>query len=256
MVEKEIVISICAAAHRIENWLELYKSLTPTNIPFEIVFVTDRKPNFDLPEEFKIIYSTVKPAQCYEIAFRQAKGTLIMWTSDHALFNPKALDYIYELYRTHNNYKNLIALRNYEGNTNQKLVDTTDKHFMFNQRLMPFGCISKRLMRELGGYDNRFICGQSENDLVMRAYLLDAHMLVCDKAIVTSLYERHNGVFNFRGPMYTFEKNLMNKLWHKAAPNHIHRVIPFEPYTNKDILTISQSNKGLPDIYKRTYIWI
>lgn len=252
------LISICAAAHRIENWEKFYKSII-SHIPFEVVFVTNRKPgkgnpNIDLPDNFRWIYSTVKPAQCYEIAFRNATGKLLIWTSDHALFSPYALDNAYKLYSSKNNYKTLIAFRNVEGDNNIQ-VETTNNHFFHNHRVMPFGMISKQFLKELGGYDKSFICGQSENDVVLRAYNSGAQMFVCDSAIVYSSYERHNKQFNFRGPMYMYEKEIMNKLWVRNNKFNNERTVPFSPYSDKDILTISQGNAGLPNIYERTYIW-
>ena len=64
--------------------------------PFEVVFCGPNIPNFELPRNFKFIYSTVKPAQCLEIALRQFLGEYVIHINDDFLFSEKALDILYD----------------------------------------------------------------------------------------------------------------------------------------------------------------
>lgn len=253
------IISICAGAHRIKHWTDVYNSVKANDIPFEIIFVTDKKPgkgnpDIDLPPNFKWIYSTVKPAQCYEIASRHAEGELIFWTSDVTLYNPHAFDEAYKLYKI-GDYKTMIAFRMFEGRKGE-MRDTTDNHFLYNRRIMPFGMMSKQFIRELGGLDIlTFICGQSENDLVLRGYAAGGTVLLSNKSCIYNDYDKHEGEFNCRGPMFMHEKQLLFNLWRLDKQNNLKRTRPFVYCDDKDLLTISQGPKGLPNIYERTYIW-
>jgi len=113
-------------------------------------------------------------------------------------------------------------------------------------------------MRELGGYDRNFICGQSENDLVMRAYAAGAIMLVARKSIAYSSTEKHDGLWHFRGPMAVHEMELMRQRWVYSGNIVRKRQMPFEPYVDEGILEKSQGPHELPIKIKggEGYKWI
>ena len=111
-------ISFIAPSHRTQYWHNFYNSIV-TNLDFEVIFVTDIEPKEEedpsriLTEiwgekrelkylnndksKFKWIFSKTKPAQCFEIAYRQAKGDFIIWTGDDFIYSPYALDHAYNL---------------------------------------------------------------------------------------------------------------------------------------------------------------
>ncbi len=261
-------ISIIAPAHRPHYWKELYSSIMKDlKLNVEFIFVGDKKPSFQLPH-FTYIYSTVKPVQCVEIAFRRAKGEVIHWTSDASMYSPSALQKAYNLYKSIGSYKSLIEFRNYEGKKNK---ETLSQHILFNRtpiakkypsimdkkyKMMPYGLISNQLLKEIGILDNRFIAGQWDNDLIMRAYAVGAKMYLCGNARVYTIYERHDGEWNLRGPMLDFESHLLKELWvDKNYRITLKRNSSLRPFIDKDILTKSQGNTGLPSIHERTYIW-
>ena len=154
-----------------------------------MIFVGNVKPPDDLLKnypEFKWIYANVKPCQCYQIAFWEAKGELIMWTADDADYiyqdNRNNLDRAYNAYkdaeRTYNDKKTVIAMRPVEGG-NPNVQEQW--HFYYggittamnsgSKMMAPFGLINREYFIDyLGGYDIRFISGQSENDVCMRVY--------------------------------------------------------------------------------------
>lgn len=63
-----VAISLFGPSIRPELWMRLYRSLSSNAVPFEIIFVGNRLPDFSLPNNIHFIYSEVKPAQCAEIA--------------------------------------------------------------------------------------------------------------------------------------------------------------------------------------------
>ncbi len=245
-------LSIIAPAHRTEYWLETYKSICENDISFEIIFVTDKKPDFKMPPNFRYIYSTVKPAQCIEIAYRESVGELIHWTADDTTYAPHSLDYACELYDSLDHYKNMIAFRVLESG-----FDKTDKHYLFmatpittpsnTVRTMPYGIISRYLFEQAGGFDINFIAGQWENDLVLRAYAKGGEMHLCEKAITFNDDRKHKvGKIkeNNLKETHPFESELLRKMWIKNNKITFNRTIPVEPYVSKDLLTKSQGNKG------------
>ncbi len=180
-------ISLCASAIRVAFWKQFYDSCTGNKIPFEVIFVGSVKPNWELPENFKYIYSPVKPSQCYEIAFREAKGELIAWTTDDSTYNKhhnNNLDIVYEFYKKFADEKVVIAMRPIEDDR-----DVYKHHHLFGgwyhtPYMAPFGVVNRELLMKLGGYDKQFICGQAENDVVMRFIEIGGRVELCMEGYV------------------------------------------------------------------------
>ena len=116
-MSNDIKVSIIASSIRTHWWTCFLTSLKSNTVKYEVIFVGSVKPTFDIAlyPELKHIYTTVKPAQAYEIGFRQAQGELIHWSADDAEYDPHALDYVYDSYTFKNDYKLMIALSTFEN---------------------------------------------------------------------------------------------------------------------------------------------
>ena len=81
------VFSLIAPAIRSDFYKRVYDSVSKGNkIPFEIIFVGNNKPKIKMPDNFHYIYSNVKPAQCLEIAARNAQGEYLIPLADDEVF--------------------------------------------------------------------------------------------------------------------------------------------------------------------------
>ena len=66
-------------AHARESYMACYSSLAGTaHIAFEVVFVGPNPPVEGMPDNFRFIQSNAKPAQCLEIAARNARGKYLI----------------------------------------------------------------------------------------------------------------------------------------------------------------------------------
>ena len=199
------IISIVASANRVEFWPRLYESLRWHQTPLEVIFVGDVKPEFTLPSNFKWIHATVKPAQCYEIGFRAAQGELIHWTADDASYAYKGplgdclqpLDIAYKHWQKmeekyEHDKKSVVALRPIEDGG-----DVWRFHHFFGgwdhtPLMAPFALLHRDyFVNYLGGYDRRFVSGQSENDVIMRVYEDGGRIELC---LESMLYVHHKQV--------------------------------------------------------------
>ena len=235
-------ISIIASAIRTELWLNLYNSLLSNETPFEIIFVGNKKPDFNLPANFKYIYSITKPSQCYEIGFREAIGDLINWSADDVIYSERALDIAYIFYHSYLNKEKLVVAFNCIENGSP----TSQGHRIYDvlsPRMAPIGMMNRKQLLSLGGYDKRFICGQAENDLVMRNYQDGGWLEICEPAKVYIEHNKaHKGISKFRvedGYNYHLEdRRILEDKW-------IRKIIhDFQPFENDKLLTITQGNKG------------
>lgn len=239
------LISFIGPAHRTELWRLFYNSII-TNLDFEVVFVTDKEP---LQEEtkgldkLKWIYSPVKPAQCFEIAYRQSQGDFIIWCGDDIVYAPYALDHLYCLYTSLHNYKAVVACRFCEDgyeNTPNYCLPWDDK-----VKLTTTGIINKKVIDEVGGLaDVNFVTGHWDGDLMMRIMAIGGKVYICP---VAWAYEPHNEFHkkeaNF-AENWRWELDYFTSLWSVGGKTTYQRQKPFMPYSEVDILTKSQGNKG------------
>jgi hypothetical protein len=208
-----------------------------------MVYVGPNKPSFDLPDNFIYINSNVKPAQCYEIAFRHARGTLLTWTADDAHYPPNAMDEVFNFFHMFNTQKLVVAFRTIEDGR-----DITEGHRLRGRdpgapRRAPFGVMNTEYFRKLGGYDRRFICGQSENDVVMRVYEDGGKLEIAPVPVLVHHQTSHNDTV-FRSGYFNDDRVVLEDAWIKDRVIQTKRLIPFEPFEDTDILTVTQSQKG------------
>jgi hypothetical protein len=241
------IFSIIASAHRPKDWMAFYNSIK-TNLSFEIIFVGENPPDFELPPNFKYIYAIVKPTQCAEIALREATGELIHWTADDAEYGPYALDKIYELYQNENNYKCMIGFTLMEQHFDGTFYDRTQIHYCAGKKVIPFGCISRKLVNEIGGFDINFIAGQCENDLVLRGYAIGGYVKICPEAILYNCETKHwdgkTGEHRFE-PSRAYEQQLLKELWLIDGQPTLNRTRPFERFKEIDLQTVNQGPSGI-----------
>ena len=200
---KDIQVSLVASANRFKWWMRFYDSLKGNKLNWEVVFVGDKRPDFTLPDNFKYIHATVKPAQCYQIGFWESKGELVSWTADDADYNhptrncPNSLDIAYDAWNklereNGNDRKSIIAFRPIEDGG-----DVYRFHHFFGgwdhtPTMAPFGLLDRDYFIDtLGGYDADFVSGQSENDVVMRVLEDGGRVEICMEAF---LYVHHRQV--------------------------------------------------------------
>ncbi len=178
-------VSLFASAVRPQIWLPFFESLQGTSVSWEVVFAGNSdfidvlKIDSDFPGiEFKYIKTeNIKPAQCYEIARRHCQGETVVWVADDCEFPNDVIGKAYKYWKEQNNEKLILSIQTKEsgyGNPKGSLFDMNLHRFFggdHNSPLMaPLGLISRKFLEELGGLDQRYVCGQYENDIVMRAY--------------------------------------------------------------------------------------
>jgi hypothetical protein len=110
-MNNKIAISLFGPAIHPELWMRFYNSLSSSKVPFEIIFVGNNPPKFQLPENCHFIYSETKPVQCVEIGSRYTTGELIMPFADDIVFSEHALDNLYKEFKELNDDKIILSSR-------------------------------------------------------------------------------------------------------------------------------------------------
>ncbi len=253
-------ISIVASAARPEFWDRFVESLKFNTCSYEIIFVGPNPPLMNplLRDKIRYFQSDVKPAQCYEIGLRKARGTLVHWTADDADYNhpdlncPNVLDIVWKEYTQAMNPKLILALRTVEDGND---VSRDHRFFFADQntpQMAPLGFINREWLLSMGGYDKNFICGQSENDVVMRGLVDGGSVKLLLNAPVYLHHAQCHGVYSFRSG-YEDDRKYLENCWVKegfgtyqvsTATLSQTRLKPFEPFSDEDIFTVSQGPKG------------
>lgn len=177
METSSIAVSLFSSAVRPKLWPALFKSLDGTSVEYEIVFAGNAPDAYEPLNVTYIDTENIKPAQCYEIARRNCTGETVVWIADDCEFSGDVIGKAYKYWKGQNNEKLILSIQTKEsgyGNPAGSLFNM-DLHRFFggdaNSPLMaPLALMSRKFLDELGGLDRRYICGQYENDIVMRAY--------------------------------------------------------------------------------------
>lgn len=283
MKKASVDVSLFASAVRPKLWMALLKSLEGTSVEWEVVFAGNTS-YADIPLEVLPYISTgkfryietanIKPSQCYEIARRECIGETLIWTADDAEYPNDVVGKAYKYWKSCNNEKLILSIQTKEsgyGLPQGQLFDM-NMHRFFGYRvntplMAPLALIGKNFLDDLGGIDRRYVAGQYENDLVMRAYnegasvevfggkdcFIDIDHLGKSIAIGESKTEKDflNRPF---ATGYEKDRQVLEGSWvdnlrpgnlKKDANGKYIRNDSFEPFENKDLLKSSQSNKGI-----------
>lgn len=247
------LVSVFASANRPQYWQQQYDQFQNHNdISFELVFVGDKCPTFDLPDNFKFIYSEVKPAQCYHIAVLECSGQYIINTSDDLSFTPHALDYFLEYFNKQSNENAIITSQhiNRHGKIDSMRYRQTSEIEPKNV-LLPEGpvlSVGSFIKREtyfrVEGVDKRFIGQFWDVDMTMSIYDMGGTVIICPK--VTTRETAKNKLAKEQG---WYDRQLFQKFWYQLTPDgkawEIRRMDAVQPFENNETLrTISQGSKG------------
>ena len=243
-------ISVIAAAYRVHLWELFINSLKTNTVDFEVIFVGHIPPDFPTPKWFKYIKTAdIKPAQCYEIARREAKGELIHWTADDAEYSEGCLDKICDFWDKNCGRKDVLSMQTKENGH----VCSLNNHTFFAGKnegalMAPLGIMNREYLIELGGFDRRFIYGQYENDVVLRIYEAGGklHKYEVGDAMIDLDHNRKHVGHDRLLETHKMESVTLNSFW--LLPDGTmsnKRLLPLEQYEDEDSLTKSQSNKGM-----------
>lgn len=186
-------VSLFASAVRPAIWPALFESLRGTSVNYEVVFcgnnqslgyktgqidIQNLKPYNSVDIIYKFITTgNIKPAQCYEIARRHCAGETIVWIADDCEFPNDVIGKAYNYWKAQNNEKLILSIQTAESGYLQsecKLFPMDQHRFYGGEAggplMAPIALMSRKFLDDLGGLDKRFVAGQYENQIVMRAY--------------------------------------------------------------------------------------
>lgn len=257
-------ISLCAAAARPKFWKRLYDSLSGNLVPWELVFVGPNKPDFDLPGNFRFYQSEVKPAQAYQYALSVAEGELLGWMADDCVYNDpiaccsnpldlmwKAHEFFKQEYQDNKTILSQCSLEDYGMRWDRdRALAFWNSHRFFNGNtrtpvMAPIGFISANWFKEIGGYDRNFVAGQSENDIVMRTIEAGGRVELVPESVICIKHRECHATdrYNF-SKGYGQDRMYLQSCWTQNGQMVTKRLRSFQPFEDKDLLTINQGPEG------------
>lgn len=245
-------VSLFASAVRPAFYKTFLDSLKGTSVPYEVVFAGHNTPEEiepfkkEYPEFIYIHTYRIKPAQCYEISRRACVGEVLHWTADDGEYSPDCIGKAYNFWKLLNDRKAILSIQTKE---NGMMVDMEDHSFFGwnrNSPLMaPLGLMSRDYLNELGGLDRRYVCGQYENDIVMRALADGGSVHIWRDGRITIDHYRRHGLVRPFATGYNKDREILEGSWAKDGMVVSQRRDRFEPYADEMILEKSQSfNNG------------
>ncbi|MFW9991918.1 MAG: hypothetical protein ACFFD4_07640 [Candidatus Odinarchaeota archaeon] len=256
------MISCFGPGIRTDYYMRLYESINQSGIPFELIIVGHEPPQYSTPDNFKYIYTTVKPSQCVEIGFRESKYDLVMPVADDEVFHGESVKNIYLKYVKMNNPRALVSYRYVlQGKDISSGLLPANRYYVWEPTspLAPLCPImSKKTWQAVGGVDRRFIALYWDLDLAMRVFeyaglpAVETHAWLADDAFCEEVGQSADGgehsLYEKYGPSH--DRIILDSLWttpgHRGLFSNIHmkRLAPVEPFEDKDLLTVTQGPRG------------
>jgi hypothetical protein len=255
-----IQFSFVAPSIRPHLWKQFYNSVKDTKINWEVIFVGPLSPVEELPPNVRWIKASVKPSQCTHIGFLEAKGEIVSLTADDAQYfapnGKSAIDNMYEFmnnFPEHGQYNNKRIAYGFRMFEDCFCVETSHTHYLDPSKrgilLYPFFAIFKDTYLEIEGYDNGFICGQAENDFLLRIAKKYGSTMgsLCPLAMVWANHNDHSNSGKFR-EYHTIENAYLKKLWlddSYLGDEVLKKIREGHAYINDNtIYTVTQGEKG------------
>jgi hypothetical protein len=229
-----IVISIFLTSIRPQNWDKVYTSISEaTTRPFEVVVTSPNDQVPTMPDNFRVVYTKVKPAQALEAACRSCRGELIVESRDDLTYDPGALDAMAEI--VSNNEHTIASARYFVGNRDEHVFHELGA-VGYTGGLMPMcGMMRAEDWAGAGGSDPCFCSFCGADDLIMRL-LVSGWKTVLVKQRVLEVSEGSD-LFWSSGIR---DLELMRGLWCKDGVFTGQRTVPPGHYTDEVILTENQ----------------
>lgn len=241
------VFSFIAPAVRSGFYERFYASANLENdIPFEVIFVGDEKPKKKIGKNFHYIYTGVKPAQCWEIAARNATGDYLIVVADDIVLSNNFL----------HNLENYINIKSDDTFISFRLcIDGVmkDHWFYYGKEKYPIGAsgaFEREHWHKIGGIDQRFIYMGWDLDLQFR-FRETKDFFVTPDCWIEELRDAHK-IKRRASKIVSKEKEvkMLDDLWMDEKGNKSdHRKEKVLSYDDKNILTKSQGN-NLPKVWK------
>lgn len=274
---EDIKVSLIASSVRPQFYKTFLDTLAGTSVEYEVIFVGNKYPdnifgpqdpnihaieytrpievNENGPMMFRyILAQNIKPAQCYEIARRYAKGETVIWTADDCEHTPDVVGKAYRFWKSLNDEKAILSIQTLENGMLCNMLDHSFFGWHRNSPLMaPLGLMSRDYLDKIGGFDRRYCCGQYENDVVMRTIADGGRVEIFgdrQNCIVIDHYRKHGIVRPF-AKGYNHDRSILEGSWVKDGKTSLVRNDAFEPYegTAPDLLGKSQS-------FNLTNMWV
>lgn len=245
MVWEAPKISVFASSIRPHLWKFFFNSIKENDLPFEVVFAGNLpddlvrafapKANEFKPNQFfhYIPLGNIKPAQAYEIACRNCEGELVHWTADDAEYSPHLLDEVLKFWGQLDDPTAIISCQTIEDGNFVILEHHRLFGAAFNTpQMAPLGFMSREFYNELKGIDQRFLSGQWDNDLLMRAYNSGAKVhLFMDRGEVSLHHSnKHQGNTGTFRSAYPHDRKILEGAWAPEGRNQNIGSAPFKRF--------------------------
>jgi hypothetical protein len=226
------MISIYASAVRTDRWMDLYNSIGENEVPFELVFVGPKAPDFTLPDNFRFIKSDAKPSQCWAIAADKCKYDLIMNIADDIVFmDTHPIDSLYSSFKTLITDRFILSGRYMLNGQDRTWAEQVFNLGDYTSPLMPVcSLMSKKLFNEIGGIDRNFNAVCWDLDIAMRL-LASGGMITLSNVFVNEVSPNRDLYFRNCG----HDRKLLDELWMVDGKLGFKRLREVEPFTAEEI---------------------
>jgi len=241
-------VSVCATAVKTKHWKQMYSLYMKNKASIELVYVGNKYPSYNLPPNFKFIYSEVKPGQCMEIAIRNCSGEHVLIQADDCIPEDNYCDKMLSSYKKAVNESDgqivFTGGVHYFGNqTKQNTTGAWPKSAIPIKKPFPMDCfVATKWYKEIGGYDPAFIGMYTHYDLVLR-FLQAGGKFVRSSLIFREIDDIYSGFRDLSWRIKGHDQLKLRYLWWK----YWYKKRWVEKYKGKGVLSKYKNKKELID---------
>jgi hypothetical protein len=239
------VVSIIVPTNRKEFWPQFLEGLSKNTTSLEILFVGPcDKPDFDLSENVRVIYTEVKPAQCIQIGIWEARGKYVVISADDQWYAPNSMDVMVERAEHHH----VIPSCSYRWRSLDCVQGVIFYYWLTQGGYLnaPVTHFSTLLLRQdvidIGGIDSNFISSYTDIDLALRLQHEKGYSReVTDGAVLVEIVpdeSTRNSIATIVGPV---DLSYIKSCWLLGpVTGSLKRLRPIVPFVKDNILEKSQ----------------
>ena len=236
-------ISAYMSSIRPYRWMALYERIKQIGVPFEMVILGPKNPDYELPPEIRFYRTDVKPAQCQHVAALLCEGKYLLQMVDDLSYTPGSIEAMIEVQEdADSKQKKVMSTAVYTQNgVNYRAQMNIHGHPRPDLPLLPVcGCYPRAAFAEVGGFDKRFTGAMGELDLYQRLSQAGYETIFVDGIVNEDLQYQNQENTSLCGKWWGIDRPLFLNIWNIHTGQRNDELQQYDNSNLDNLLSVNQ----------------